>query len=99
MIYGKICRTTFSGSGGRPSSRELDRESKKRIQSGRKLSGRFAICRPGGRRRTSGRTSSPSGHQLVQGTAKAVARPRQDTAASAGPAAGERQRVEEGTSV
>src|SRR3546814_1504049 len=40
MIYGKICLTTFSGSGGRPSSRELDRESKKRIQSGRKLPGR-----------------------------------------------------------
>src|SRR3546814_7294319 len=42
MIYGKICLTTFNGSGGCPSSRELDRESKKRIQSGRKLSGRLA---------------------------------------------------------
>src|SRR3546814_5826461 len=48
MIYGKICLTAFSGSGERPSSRELDRESKKRIQSGRKLYGRFAICRHGG---------------------------------------------------
>src|SRR3546814_6975280 len=48
MIYGKICLTTFSGSGGRPSSRELDRESTKRIQYGRKLYGRFAICRHGG---------------------------------------------------